>query len=290
VSQIATNHGYNEGMKKLSRCLWLGLVTVCLLSLAGCGSAKSWDKQLIGSWQGAEPNSGHQLILVYKDGGECEIKTPLLNLKGSWEVLDQEKRHIKYWSGLILGDAAAKANVPVLEVTIKGDKLTLRNVEKGTSEEYSRVPDGTEVPKGTVGTTSGEANPAATSQGASAAPAAPMSEEDRKYIQMYSEVLTHIHAAEKAISRHWVDPIDEVLANATKHFDAAWAVHVKHFGTPPRFQKADEDLRLGLKKWSEGLEALKTRSRKDEIDEAIKLIAASQAEYEKQTGILLGKN
>ncbi len=108
-----------------------------------------------------------------------------------------------------------------------------------------------------------------------------MTEEDRKYIQMYTEVLTHTHAARKVILRHWESPIEDVLATVTMHFDAAWAIHVKNFGTPPRFLKADEDLRLGLKKWSEGLEALKTGSGKVEISQAIDLLAASQAEYEK---------
>ena len=128
-------------------------------------------------------------------------------------------------------------------------------------------------------------------QPATAAPVADgsLTEEDRKYIQMYSEVLTHTHAAKEVILRHWERPIDDILTIVTAHFDAAWSIHVKHIGTPPRFYKTNEDLRLGLKKWSEGLEALKTGSGKIEINQAIDLLAASEEEYEKVTKGLLGK-
>ena len=282
-------------MKKLSRCLWLGLVAICLLSLAGCGAFKSWDKQLIGSWYGVDEDN-KPMIAVFKENGEYIGKTLVMDLKGSWEIADREKRHIKAWLPFLLGEADAKAAAPVEEViAISGDKLTLRNLKDGTSQEFTRVPDNADIKQlfanHSASTTMPvpSTTPVPSNQQSSATSSPTITDDERKYIQMYSEVLSHMIAADKAVARFPLDSAHTVLAEASKHLDNAWDIHVKHFGTPERFYKTDSTLRLGLKKWREGINSMRNGHGKGEIDAALKLIAESEAEYKKQTAVLLGK-
>jgi hypothetical protein len=262
-------------MKKLSRCLWSGVAAVSLLSLAGCGGKSELESKLVGSWKTNDTPMGTAQIMDYNDDGTATLKMALADMDMQWKVVDNSK--IKYWATVAGEDKAITA-----EIQLNGDTMTERDVDGGATMTYTRVPDGTDVtdaddkPLGSVSTP--------------AAPATPLSDADRSYIQMYTEVLTHIHAAEKAIDRYPIDSAETVLVNATKSFDAAWSIHVKHFNSPPRFHKTDETLRLGLKKWSEGLESLRGGHGKDEILKGVELIEQSKAEYEKQTGMLLGKN
>lgn len=268
-------------MKKLKQGLWLGLVAICLLSLAGCGKSQL-ESDIVGTWKTYDEELETTDIEVYKEDGTLIFKTAILDLEGQWTVEDKGKGHIRQ---AVKG--AGKDVGTVYDVKIEGDTMVARDIDTGKTQTYTRVPDGTDLDDVAEEDSKRAAQKQEESQEAKDAAEGKITqraidnatEEEKKYISMYGEVIEHLNNFRKLQQEAILRPVAGQARQIQEEYEAARKLHANNYGTPPRFYDTDSKLRQAMMKYDTAMANFSRTSEVGPLDEAAQALDESLTAY-----------
>lgn len=268
-------------MQKLKQSLWLGLVAICLFSLAGCGKSQL-ERDIVGTWKTYDEELEVTHIEAYREDGTIIFKTGLVDLEGQWTVEDKGKGYIRHSA-----KGADKDTGTVYEIKVDGDTMTSRDIDTNIIQTYTRVPDSTDGDDADAEDSKRAAQKEAESQEAEAAAEGKVTqraidnatEAEKKYMTMFTEVIGHLKTFHDVVQEASLRPVAGQTAKIREEYEAARKLHLSNFDTPPRFHDTDSKLRLTLMKYDTAMANFSRTSEVGSLDEASQALSETLTAY-----------